>query len=318
MTDLTGTTVHIVNGDSVATSLAETDLPGEFVVHADALDQGPVRLVGDADYLNDRAAYWAGRGHGTVEANHKRLAAADAAFDLAINNAAEVVLWYEHDLFDQLTLVRLISRFGERPRKATLSMVSIDRHPDVAQFLGLGQLESHQLAALWPQRTPIARDILEEAAAAWVALTAVEPRGIHFVARRVKALPFLAGALERHLEEFPDSASGLVRTERHLLAAIARGIGTSKELFALSHEQDPRYVATDISLAFALGNLQSAGFIEKHGDAFVVTARGTSALAGKLDRVADIGMDAWRGGVQLSGHGPVWRWDSADRKLSKK
>ena len=36
------------------------------------------------------------------------------------------------------------------------------------------------------------------------------------------ALPFLAGAIERHLEEFPDPTSGLSRTERQVLAAIAR------------------------------------------------------------------------------------------------
>ena len=36
-------------------------------------------------------------------------------------------------------------------------------------------------------------------------------------------MPFLAGALERQLEEFPDPTSGLSRTERQVLAAVARG-----------------------------------------------------------------------------------------------
>ena len=49
-----------------------------------------------------------------------------------------------------------------------------------------------------------------------------------------------------------------------------------------------------------------------------VTARGREALAGALDRIHDCGIDDWRGGVRLSGHGPVWRWDGAQRKLFEK
>jgi hypothetical protein len=49
-----------------------------------------------------------------------------------------------------------------------------------------------------------------------------------------------------------------------------------------------------------------------------ITALGRQALAGVLDRVAHAGIDTWRGGVHLTGKGPVWRWDSAARKLLEK
>jgi hypothetical protein len=64
-------------------------------------------------------------------------------------------------------------------------------------------------------------------------------------------------------------------------------------------------------LAHAKRALAKAGLIE--GDA--ITALGRQALAGAIDRVHECGIDTWRGGVHLSGKGPVWRWDSRERRL---
>src|SRR5262249_60598728 len=123
--------------------------------------------------------------------------------------AEELILWFEHDLFDQFALVRLLSRLARRGLPQQLTIVSIDRHPEVPNFLGLGELKPEQLAELWPRRTPLSRDAIDEAITAWIAVTAPDPRALPFLARRVKALPFLAGALARPLEQFPDPASGL-------------------------------------------------------------------------------------------------------------
>src|SRR5262245_4816596 len=153
-------------------TLAEAELPGDTTVWADALDQGPLPAAPDDELRAARAAFWAARTGGDAGAIAARLAAADQAVDDAAQNAEELTLWYEHDLFDQLALIRILSRLGVRAPRAQLTIVSIDRHDEVADFKGLGQLEAHQLAALWPRRTPIAREALDEAAAAWLAVTA--------------------------------------------------------------------------------------------------------------------------------------------------
>jgi hypothetical protein len=308
--------VQVVNGDSTAGTLEEADVPGEIRVWADALDMGPVLPGDDAEHRAARAAFWAGLGRGDqakLEADH---AAWDAGVDEGADDGDEVVLWYEHDLFDQLALVRLLARIGRRPRKATVSMVSIDRHPDRPDFLGLGELESHQLAALWPRRTPIARDALDEAGAAWVAITAPEPRAVLFVAKRVKALPFLAGALERHLEELPDTGTGLTRTERQILGAVARGLDSLSALMRELHTIDPRYVVTDDNVTYALRTLAAIELVTLPASltGIATTPAAKDVLAGKTDRVATYGIDAWRGGVRLSGKGPVWRWDQSERR----
>jgi hypothetical protein len=245
----------------------------------------------------------------------------DASIDTVVAGAEEIVLWFEHGLPDQLALVRLLSRASRRGITAQLTIVSIDRHPDMPVYTGFAQLGPEQLAALWPARVPIARDAIEEAVTAWVALSADDPRALPFLFRRVKALPFLAGAIERHLEELPDPSSGMSRTERQLLAAVARGAGSSALLGEI-HAIDPRYPISEAALLAALQTLGNAGFVELNTDATklaasepAITALGRQALAGAIDRVHEVGIDAQRGGVRLSGRGPVWRWDGRERKL---
>ena len=298
--------VHLCNGDTTADTLSLADLPGEIRVWADALDQGPLLPVGDEEHWKQRAAFWASRG----VPDDGRLAAWDQGVDEAAK-AEELILWFEHDLFDQLALIRLLSRLARRGLPQTLTIVSIDRHPDVPNFLGFGQLKPEQLAQLWPRRTPLSRDAIDEAITAWIAVTSADPRALPYLVRRVKAMPFLAGALERLLEEYPDPTSGMSRTERQVLAAIARGEGATESLMIGSHAIDPRYPLTDTVLTATLNNLKRCGFIEGS----TVTPLGRQALAGAIDRVHETGIDEWRGGVHLTGKGPVWRWDSRERKL---
>lgn len=314
--------VHVCNGDSTADSLSLADLPGEIRVWADALDQGPLLPVGDAEHWKRRGEFWAARGQ---RAAGDKLAGYDQGVDEAAG-ADELILWFEHDLFDQLALIRLLSRLARRGLPAQLTIVSIDRHPEVPSFLGMGQLKPEQLAALWPRRTTLSRDAIDEAITAWIAVTSADPRALPFLTKRIKAMPFLAGALERQLEEFPDATSGLSRTERQVLAAVARGEATATALINATQAIDPRYPITDVVLFWTLHTLGRCGFVDGAPEGaptaaalqtvhVTVTARGREALAGAIDRVHECGIDDWRGGVQLTGKGPVWRWDGPQRKL---
>lgn len=314
--------VHVCNGDSTADSLSLADLPGEIRVWADALDQGPVLPVSDPEHWKLRGEFWSSRGFREADG---KLAAYDHGVDEAAG-AEELILWFEHDLFDQLALIRLLARLARRGLPAQLTLVSIDRHPEVPNFLGLGELKPEQLAELWPRRTTLSRDAIDEAITAWIAVTAPDPRALPFLAKRIKAMPFLAGALERQLEEFPDPTSGMSRTERQVLAAVARGEATAGALFKAAHAIDPRYPITDQVLFWTVQVLGRCGFLEGAPEGapsaealkamtVAVTARGREALAGAIDRVHECGIDDWRGGVHLTGKGPVWRWDGAQRKL---
>jgi hypothetical protein len=40
-------------------------------------------------------------------------------------------------------------------------------------------------------------------------------------------------------------------------------------------------------------------------------------LANEADRVALCGIDRWLGGVHLTGHVPLWRWDGTRQTVRK-
>lgn len=300
--------VHVCNGDATADQLSLADLPGDIRVWADALDRGPCLPVDDAEHYRVRSEYWEARGH-------KGAAAELAEWDRGVDEAAtagELILWFEHDLFDQLALIRLLARLALRGMPEKLTIVSIDRHPEVPNFLGFGQLQPAHLAELWPRRTPLSKDAIDEAIATWIAFTARDPRALPFLMRRVKALPFLAGAIERHLEEFPDPTSGLSRSERQLLAAVARGVTGDRALIDAVQSIDPRYPMTDTLLRELMRDFTKLGLVSDNA----ITTIGRQTLAGAVDRVVELGIDTWRGGVQLT-KSHAWRWDSAARRLTR-
>jgi hypothetical protein len=125
------------------------------MIWADPLHDGPVPGdVSDDELLRLRAAFLAGSpedvDHVVADLSDWRAAVDDqAGYD-------ELVLWFEHDLFDQLNVIQLLTHLGARALTKPVTMVSIDSfqgHPD---FKGIGELAPADLVALFETRRPIA------------------------------------------------------------------------------------------------------------------------------------------------------------------
>lgn len=110
-----GDPVHVVNGDSVEHTLAQTALPGQVIVWRDVLYHGDVPPGDPATVYRARAAFLAGAGWGSAEHILAGLAASDAALVAALDDGRETVLWFEHDLHDQLQLIQILARIGGHP-----------------------------------------------------------------------------------------------------------------------------------------------------------------------------------------------------------
>ena len=133
------------------------------------------------------------------------------------------MLWFEHDLFDQLLLLQLLAALsGARPGQVRL--IQAGTH--------LGSLEPFELEALWPGRRPVAADTLTEAAAIWGAVCAGELEAA--AAIRCDALPYVERALERLREERLEPS----RTKRQLLAAFAAGPATASVAYVASQAEE--------------------------------------------------------------------------------
>ena len=335
--------IHVVNGDSVGNTLNQSNIRGTVLAYADVLHDGPVPADVDDEQLRDtRVRFIASRDWGAYEDVLHRFRDWDVTL-ARFRDHEEVVLWFEHDLFDQLLLIRHLDWFARRDLGSTrLSLICIDAFPGVLPFHGLGQLTAGQLSSLLPTRRPVTHEQLALGRRAWAAFRSSDPRDVErLLATDTTPLPFLAGALVRYLQEFPGTADGLPRTEREVLGLLSNGALSPDALFRAEQGREERVYMGDASFWWRIEalaapprplvtlNVQSRKDRLPEGE-LMLTDIGCDVLAGRADWIAVAGIDRWLGGVHLktppsrtpfvecfgeAGPGRIWRWDATSRCL---
>lgn len=319
--------LHVANGSATTRLIEASGLPGWTLSWADSLYDGPVPDVPDEQLVRVRAEFHASADH-PLERNLSGFSEWRTTVD-DHDAYDELVLWYEHDLFDQLNLIHVLSYIGRGYALARpVSLVSIDRFEGHADFKGLGQLTPPQLAALFDGRQHVTEAQIVLAKRAWRAYRAADPRALEALVRsETSPLPFLSAALHRHLEEFPSHDHGLSKSEQRILELAAGGPVSLHGAFGQVHEGERAYYLTDSSFIDRLDELAAATpslltlVTEGHeryglpGGTYGLTAAGHDVRRGAADRVRLCGIDRWMGGVHLTGHGPLWRWDARRGQL---
>src|SRR5262245_52260120 len=101
--------LHITNGDSVA---LESAIEGQVLPWRDILHEGPAPAGLTLDQMSEvRARYLAEADHAQESEALAQLRHRDTTL-LRASEHEEVVLWFEHDLFDQLQLIQLLDQFA--------------------------------------------------------------------------------------------------------------------------------------------------------------------------------------------------------------
>jgi hypothetical protein len=311
--------LHVANGTSTTSTFEAAGVPGTCSIWADPLYEGPVPggLTDDA-LIDVRTQYLAGAEPDPVN-DMREWRAAIARHE----SYDELVLWYEHDLFDQLNLLQLLTWIRHHlPETKPVTLICIGEYPGRPDFKGLGELRAEELAPLLDARQPVTGSQYALAERAWQAFRSPTPQALDTLrASDTSALPFLSAALTRFLQEYPWTRDGLSRTERRLLE-LAQGEGISLlKAFPRMHQGERAYYVSDLTLANIAANLSSTSpalltVDRSHRetsrvlDAIVsTTTAGASVLAGQLDRATTGRLDRWLGGVHLANGKPLWRWD---------
>ena len=332
--------LHVANGSCATRLIEAAGIPGTLSIWADPLYEGPVPSgLDDAELLDVRMRYLAGPADVTFAAWRGSDPSLDPANDLRQWRAAierhesydELILWFEHDLFDQLNLIQLLPWIRERlPPTKPVTLVCIGAFPGRPDFKGLGELTPDELASLLETRQRVSDPQYALAECAWQAFREPTPEALdNFRQGDSSALPYLAAAITRFLQEYPSSTDGLSRTERRLLG-LADGDGISlPKAFPRMYEGEHVYYITDTSLAALaeslsltsppLLTLDLASTANEQGlqGAITLTDTGRAVLAGQLDRVASCGIDRWLGGVHLQGRSGNWRWDHTRQRVTQ-
>ncbi len=313
--------LHVTNGDSVLAGFREGSIPGTHLAWRDVLHDGPVPQAESLEALSDVRARVISEFGG--EGDYAGLRAEFAERDRTLagfREHDETVLWFEHDLYDQLQLLQILDWLSRQDRDgATISLIQIDRHPEVSPFFGLGQLSGGQLADLLPTRRPVSPAQFAIGREAWAAFCAPDPNGLAALAdSSFREMPFLPAALTRCLEEYPSIQDGLSRTEWQLLEAGSSGARHRRDYYIASSRRESCPWG-DMSVYARLDRL-SAGpgpaLDCLRPDEFALNDRGRRLLAGGDDWFGEAERDVWIGGVHLrAGANPLWRWDRGRRTI---
>jgi hypothetical protein len=297
--------LHITNGSSV--SLGETGIGGEVLVWRDSLPDGPVPHGLDLDALTQvRAGFLArffdiDRGEVLEDMTERNVTLR------AWRDHEEVVLWFEHDLFDQLQLIQLLDYFAsENDAAGRVSLVQADTY--------LGCLPAEKLAELFPSRQPVSAEQLQFGADAWAAFREPAPSKVAGFAARSE-LPYVAPAFRRLLQEFPSRRNGLGRTQQQMLEAVeAGGPTTLRAAFLDSQKREEALFLGDSSFFAYARELASCAhpLLAIHERQASITDAGRDVLNGHADHVELNGIDRWIGGVHLT-RDHVWRRDAAGK-----
>lgn len=276
---------------------------GTHVAWRDALNEGPVPAGLSLEETSAvRARYLAQRGQGSPIRLIHDFTRRDAQLRRAAE-ADEVVLWFEHDLYDQLQLLQALTGLEElNLDPGRVSLVQSDHY--------LSSMTVDEIVSLFPKRRTATPAVFKSAMRTWQRFTSASPADLYAAAAEdAIGLPFLRAALQRLCEEYPWKRDGLSRSERQALYAVAQRPGRADELFARAQAREEAHFLGERLFEKLLDDLAGEGaLVEEEDGKLVTTALGRRVLAGDADWLDEHAIDRWIGGVHLV-TGRVTRWD---------
>ena len=325
-------TLIVTNGQSGVDAITHAGIEGDVFSWDDVLHDGPVPGGYTLEILSElRARFISSLGWGDFQAVHASLLARNeklkfaAAFD-------ELVLFFEHDLYDQLQLIQVVALLNkeiDRPER-----VSVVHPPGF-----IGYCTPDELQASFENRRQLRTEAFSIVSEIWEAFTAESPEKLEALLNggisddSTEAFPHIASGLLRLAQEYPDHMTELSRTEMQILSFLSQG-GTHKfgKLFRAVMDAEEAAFLGDLSFEAYLVDLtvgnhplvkhtpsreaQSSGkakdeapvsFLSDLGGTYEITPAGQQVLAGKIGKSAFLAIDRWIGGVHVNASN-FWRW----------
>lgn len=315
--------LNITNGDSTVNIMQQAGIAGVLLPWRDVLHDGPVPAGLSLEQLSMvRARFIADRGWGEPEAVIHGFIERDNVLK-TYDQYEKVILWFEHDLYDQLQILQILDWFHQQPPiKQELAIICIDQY--------LGMLTPEQMAALYRHEQTVNEKHLALANRAWDAFRSATPEKWYALLQSdTLALPYLEGAITRQLQEYPDCRTGLSRTALQALTIIANGVKQPGRVFTLYQKTEERKFLGDASFWVMLHELlkSSPPLLKLAGNealrmpaspeqTLTITPAGEAVLAGTRNWLDSIVLDRWIGGVHLTPSN-AWCWNPGSASLSK-
>lgn len=320
----------ITNGDSAAEVIKNAGIEAEILPWRDVLHDGPVPAgLNLIELAIVRARFVTECGWGKFDQILKMY---EYQYSKLENYAEyeELVLWFEHDLYDQLQLIQILDFLVKAKQKhVKMSLLCKSRF--------ITDSSTKELKSDFANRQEINLSQLELGAKAWAVFTSPNPLELEkFLSEGNESLPHLRQSFLRLLEEYPEKSSGLSRNERQILDIVNKGNHLPAHIFRASQKyEDPlylgdwsfwRYLAQTVNCKNPLLKTEKeAPFLfppkVENKNQFLLqklflTDLGKQVLKGDKNWILLNGIDKWFGGVHVSRKN-LWWWDMENKCLMK-
>ena len=329
-------TLHITNGDSAVEVMKQANIEGDFLPWRDVLHEGPVPKDLSLSELSAlRAKFISDVGWGTFEKVSASFIERDRVLKSLLNASSnpyqKVILWFEHDLYDQLQIIQILDWFNTQDvlghsAPFELSMICVDQY--------LGMLSTDEMENLFHHEALVTQQQLSLSSQAWLAFVSDTPEDwCALLNIDTDALPFLKGAVIRQLEEYPNHKNGLSRTANRVLSLVSQGESHPWNVFKQSQQKESRVYMGDSSFWLIIERLLSKNnpsnaLLALPKDikwssppttemSLTITPIGQAVLSGKSNWLELSEVDQWMGGVHLHIDN-LWCWHDDSKSIIKR
>lgn len=226
-------TLHIRCGLDIQRNLQEAGFIGDFLEFSDPFCQGPVLDLPGLEWLSARSQFISQHYDMPLADVEQRQQLAYKRLSTA-HQYEQVVLWFEHDNYDQLILAYVLTRLAAANLAERLQLICISDFPGIAHFTGLGQLSPEQLVYLYKQqRLEVSPAQYQDAKHTWHAFQQGEVAELNAIIKQgTPAIEPMAKALKRQLQELPWTDCGAGLTLQLVLQVLQdKGARTAGQLF---------------------------------------------------------------------------------------
>jgi len=300
--------LNIVNGDACINIMKKAQITGDFLPWQDFLHEGAVPANLPLEELSVvRAKFIADYGLSRFEEIKKDFESRDEKLK-HFHDYDKVVLWFEHDLYDQLQLIQVLSWFAEQNLEETkLTLVATNNY--------LGESSAQQIEKLSDYEIEITKEHFEVATKAWSAFRQETPqKWAELLDESTSILPYLNGAIHRMLEEYPSVEHGLSRTAYQALLIISNGTTDPLAVFHKCQNLEERKFMGDALFWKILEAFEQHGVLTREKGELQLTPLGKELLDGQKNWLGIAPFQRSIGGVNLTLDN-LWCWERENQEI---
>ena len=304
--------LNIVNGDVTVEIIKKAHINGDFLPWRDFLHEGPVPHTVSINQLSEiRANFIHQQGFGSLKEIEKEFQERDEVLK-NYHKYQKIILWFEHDLYDQLQLLQLLSWFkSNNTENIQLNLICTDHY--------LGESSPSEITKLLNEEERISQEHLQLAQKAWLAFTAPNPLAwFNLLNEDLHLFPFLKESVLRMLEEYPNTRNGLSRSAHQALLSISKGIENPNELFKNCQRYEKQKFMGEVIFWKILDEFIENNLVHsiKNGKILHITALGQQVLNGEINYLHIKPIKRWIGGTRLR-NDSVWCWNIKKKTINK-